>query len=275
MSLKKTKTILLLPTMYVTLLCIFLPVQVMATFIAKNISRCFKSYIGSGKKYGSAAVFEALASSPAGTEASRFADAYGMMETDGEEHVVEQADAEQAYTQAWLTGTETWVRLPYDQWPQKWKDDKMVDPVCPLVLALYGHPDSGTDWEVYSQTHVMSCGFMPIDGWPSCFWHADLQLFLVIYVDDFKMSGPKCNLAKGWELIGNGLKIEPPTPLGLYLGCKHEQSTRTLPDTGKSVRVIEYNMEEFLSSCVDKREFALRLMWLQLQQVFQPNSKAF
>ena len=31
----------------------------------------------------------------------------------------QQSDAEQAYTQAWLGGTETWVRLPRDQWPQK------------------------------------------------------------------------------------------------------------------------------------------------------------
>ena len=38
----------------------------------------------------------------------------------------------------------------------------------------------------------------------------------------------------------------------MYLGCKHEQSERVLPDTGKKVRVMEYNMEEFLKSCVER-----------------------
>ena len=74
----------------------------------------------------------------------------------------------------------------------------------------------------------------------------------MIYVDDFELSGPKEKLKLGWELISKGLKIEKPGPLGLYLGCKHEQSTRRLPDTGKEVRVMEYNMEEFLRSCVDR-----------------------
>ena len=50
-------------------------------------------------QYGAAAVFEQLSSSPAGIEASRFIDAYGMMQTDdGVNHIIQQADAEQAYT---------------------------------------------------------------------------------------------------------------------------------------------------------------------------------
>ena len=52
-------------------------------------------------------------------------------------------------------------------------------------------------------------------------------------------------MAAGWELIRKGLKIESPSALGLYLGCKHEESVRILPDTGKSVRVTQYNMEDF------------------------------
>ena len=172
-------------------------------------------------------------------EAARAADAYGLF--DG--HAVQQSDAEQAYTQAWLTGTETWVRLPRDQWPEKWHPDKMEDPVCPLKLALYGHPDSGTDWEKYSHDHVVSVGFQPVENWPSCFWHPELKLFLVIYVDDFKLAGPEGNLKKGWDLISSGLKIEPPGKLGLYLGCKHEESVRVLPESGVRVQVMELNME--------------------------------
>jgi hypothetical protein len=53
------------------------------------------------------------------------------------------------------------------------------------------------------------------------FWHDKLKLFLAVYVDDFKMSGPKGNLAKGWDLIRKQIKTENPTPAGKYLGCDH------------------------------------------------------
>ena len=99
---------------------------------------------------------------------------------------------------------------------------------------------------------MTSQGFVAIDGWPSCYWHLDHDLLLVICVDDFKLAGPKDKLKFGWEMIAKGFEIEPPGPLGLYLGCKHEQSTRVLPDTGKTVRVMEYNMEDFLKSCVER-----------------------
>ena len=47
-------------------------------------------------QHGATAMFEDLASSPAGMEASKFCDAYGMIAG----HRSEAADAEQAYTQA-------------------------------------------------------------------------------------------------------------------------------------------------------------------------------
>ena len=108
---------------------------------------------------GNWAIFQDLGSCPATMEAARCADAYGLVRG----HAVQQSDAEQAYTQAWLAGTETWVRFPRDQWPPEWEG--MSDPVCPLSLALYGHPDAGTDWENYSHAHVESVGFVAIDGW--------------------------------------------------------------------------------------------------------------
>ncbi len=35
------------------------------------------------------------------------------------------------------------------------------------------------------------------------------------------MAGPKISLAKGWELACKGIRMEDPTPVGLYLGCYH------------------------------------------------------
>ena len=131
-----------------------------------------------------------------------------------------QSDAPQAYTQAELHGTETWIELPKEQWPESWK--KFRRPVCRLRLALYGHPLSGVYCELHCNQRLQKKGFSPIPGWEQCFWHAELKLILIVYVDDFKMAGPKENLAKGWKLISEEIKLDKPTPLTRYLGCDHD-----------------------------------------------------
>ena len=56
-------------------------------------------------------------------------------------HVIEVADAEQAYIQAEMKGDPT--------------------------KALYGHPDAGTYWEQKCDAHVKAVGFVPIGlEWP-------------------------------------------------------------------------------------------------------------
>ena len=61
-----------------------------------------------------AALFQDLGSSPAAMEASRAADAYGMLPG----HDIQVADADQAYTQSYLDGpVQTWVSIPKEQWP--------------------------------------------------------------------------------------------------------------------------------------------------------------
>ena len=78
-----------------------------------------------------AATFDDLGSSPASLEAARAADLYGCVPG----HAIEMADAVQAYVQAELTGTETWVCLP-PEWRDgpKWKGFRR--PVVRLRLAL-------------------------------------------------------------------------------------------------------------------------------------------
>ena len=98
--------------------------------------------------------------------ASKAADTYGLFPG----HNIEQADARQAYTQCTLKGTETYVRLPYDAWPEEWKARDMWDPVCPLRLSLYGHPDSGGYWEQHCESHVLVKGFENIESWRSCYY---------------------------------------------------------------------------------------------------------
>ena len=89
----------------------------------------------------------------------------------------------------------------------------MLRPVCPLKLALSGHPDAGGHWEAHCESHLASVGFERIPDWHSTSWHPQLKILLIVYVDDFKLSGPKCNLEKAWKLIQKGIILETPTPL--------------------------------------------------------------
>ena len=130
-----------------------------------------------------------------------------------------------------MKGTPTWVCLPPNQ--RRGKAAKMTQPVYSLKKALYGHPDAGTYWEEKCDQHVRHVGFEPVgEEWPSCYVHKTMNLFLVIYVDDFKLSGPIKSLPQGWKLLRKGLSIEPEQRLGkegvTYLGCKIERTEAKL-----------------------------------------------
>jgi hypothetical protein len=81
-------------------------------------------------------------------------------------------------------------------------------------------------------------------------FHPLLKLFLIAYVDEFKMAGPTGNLAKGWELIRQGIKMDDPVPMGHFLGCTREEGSAVLDD-GSPVRTMTYNMQPYFETCVD------------------------
>ena len=97
-------------------------------------------------------MFADLVSSPSSMEAGRIVDAFGMRHG----YMIQQSDAAQAYLQAKIRGKPTWVVIPQDQWPEAWKG--MKKPVCRLNVALYGHPDSGTDWEHHCKMSLAAVG---------------------------------------------------------------------------------------------------------------------
>ena len=98
--------------------------------------------------------------------------------------------------------SEVWVSLPREAVQDPGWYYQVPDPVVPLEYALYGHPDSPTFWEMHCDELVKEQDFLPYGPeWPSVYFHAELQLMLSIYGDDFKLSGPKENLAKGWALL--------------------------------------------------------------------------
>ena len=169
------------------------------------------------------ALFSELGSSPASLEAAKVIDVLGSQPG----YSKQQADAKQAYTQALFKGVETWVRLPRNRWPKEWQG--FQDPVVPLMLALYGHPDSGGIWEKHCEDQLKTVGWTPVNPEirQSIFYHAELDLLLVIYVDDFKMAGPSKNLDKGWKTIESVIDMDPPEPFGRYFGCNHFEKHRS------------------------------------------------
>ena len=164
------------------------------------------------------ALFAELGSSPANMEAGKALDAYGSMPGNR----TSQGDGKQAYTQALMQGILTWIRLPRNRWPKEWIG-VYKDPVVLLILALYGHPDSGGLWQRHCEKALYAVGFHPLypECWPSMFWHPKLKLLLGVYVDDFKMSGPSKNIDEGWKLISSQIDMDTPEDAGRYLGCEH------------------------------------------------------
>ena len=143
-----------------------------------------------------------------------------------------------------------------------------MDPVCPLRLALYGHPESGGYWEQYATRQVCKAGFSPIKSWGSCFFHPTLRLFLIIYVDDFKLAGPQENLAEGWRLIRKNIVIEDPGPVAHFLGCTHRVGVCRL-SSGSLARTMVYDMENFLQQCLEAYQKIIGPRW-PMKQVPTP-----
>ena len=195
-----------------------------------------------------AALFQDLGNSPATFDASRWADYYGCLPGND----VQMADAIQAFFQAKLSGTPCWVELPDEAWHPSANRLKYRRPVCRLVKALYGHPDAGTMWEQHWHTAVQKVGFRPLgDERPSLYFHPEMRLLLVIYVDDLKMAGPKEQLPIGWAMLRQELRLEEETQLGLYLGCHISEGEAVLHDNMR-VQTVTYDMETYLDMTVKK-----------------------
>jgi len=96
-----------------------------------------------------------------------------------------------------------------------------------MLLALYGHPDSGGIREQHLNGRVAKQGWKQIlpDIWHSIFHHQELNCLLgVVYVDDFKMAGPSANMEKAWASIKAAVNIgDPAEPYDRYFGCTHRE----------------------------------------------------
>ena len=102
-------------------------------------------------------------------------------------------------------------------------------------------------WEQHCEAHLVSSGFQVIPDWPSTLWYPKWQLFLVVYVD--KLADKSENLQLAWARSAEGIQMDPPTKMGLFLGCEHEPFEVTHPhDNSRKLRGMVYNVMGKLQS---------------------------
>ena len=89
---------------------------------------------------------------------------------------------------------------------------------------------AGLLWEKHCEKALFSFGFEKVKGWECLYVHQERQLFLSIYVDDFKMAGNKNNLKSMWKQLTTKLDLEEPVPLNgnVYLGPALPSGTATV-----------------------------------------------
>ena len=75
------------------------------------------------------------------------------------------------------------------------------------------------------------------------------KLFLMVYADDFKLSGPVKAVTQMWKTFAEmptdkRIILGKATELDQFLGCKHEHVEKTV--NGRLIRGTVYNMQQFL-----------------------------
>ena len=166
---------------------------------------------------GAPAIFQELSSSPAAIHSTNANIAYGLIPG----HKSTLADAQRAFVQALLKAkNKTWVTIPRTLWPDHWHG-KYDRPMCLLVKALYGHPESGGHWENHLTEAVLALGGVPVADQPSNFWFVKEKLLLTVYVDDLLLSGPENNHDDLWKRLRGEpfpIALDDPEPLDRFLG---------------------------------------------------------
>ena len=166
---------------------------------------------------GAPAIFQELSSSPAAIHSTNANIAYGLIP--GNKSTL--ADAQRAFVQALLKAkNKTWVTIPRTLWPDHWHG-KYDRPMCLLVKALYGHPESGGHWENHLTEAVLALGGVPVTDQPSNFWFVKEKLLLTVYVDDLLLSGPEGNHESLWKRLRSApfpIALDDPEPLDRFLG---------------------------------------------------------
>ena len=161
------------------------------------------------------AEMEGLGAAVPAMEDSRTIDAHGLKPG----YNTWVSDADSAYLQAWLgSKCAVWAEIPEEYWLPEWYG-KYEHPICLLVLALYGHEDSGGYWEEKSYGDVAKCGWEKVPGRRGVFMKTKENATLMIYVDDFKMACADADKDRLWAPLRQLIRLSEPQLADRYLGC--------------------------------------------------------
>ena len=190
---------------------------------------------------GALAIYQSLSASPATITDATAVIAFGQLPGS----TTTSADVVKAYAQAPLGSLrETWVRLPWELWPESWKG-KYKKPLIRLRKSLCGHPESGAHWARSLEKAVVKLRGQPVDGHPSTFFCKERNLLLTVYVDDLLLSGSIASHTPFWEELGKVLEIEDIGDLGRFLG-RHHELVRVDGREG-----IAFHVREYMKSAVE------------------------
>jgi hypothetical protein len=201
-------------------------------------------------------LYEEIANAPASFTAARCAIAAAVLTKKS----VSVRDALQAFLQARIDSpgrVQTWVELPKEWWPAEWFWDaartqpKYRRPVVLLLLALYGHPESGALWDAKLIGVLVSLGWTCVPDWSGTFIHADMSI-LVAYVDDLMLCALPDLMVSHWSAIEKLVEFkEGPSPLARYLGASYnlDNWNPAVPDAPRTLKV---HMAEYSRNAVRK-----------------------
>ena len=194
---------------------------------------------------GRAALYQNLTASPTSIAAANANIAYGRVPG----HKTSSADAVKAYVQALLKAKQpTWVQIPKELWEDDWHQ-RFKQPVCLLVKALYGHPESGSHWERHLTEIIKEMGGEAVPEHPSSFFIPASGLLLTVYVDDFLLSGPEGQHEAFWAELSKKVEVEDIGGLGRFLGRYHDTFTDEDGQEG-----VVFGMEEYVKSACEMYE---------------------
>ena len=99
-----------------------------------------------------------------------------------------QCDVQAAYLQAPLGGKPTFLRFPRRFLPKSAVN--MTDPVVPLLRAMYGHPSSGSDWDVHFASLLRKRDWKEVDGSKNLWIAPCGTVAMALYMDNMLVGGP-------------------------------------------------------------------------------------
>ena len=111
-------------------------------------------------------------------------------------------------------------------WPDEWfgSDGKPLYKrfVIRLWRSLYGHPEAGSHWERHLEKERLAMSATKISEFPSTYVVDEYGgLALIVYVDDFALSGDSRWHNRFWEDLSKRVIIDEVGDIGRFLGRHH------------------------------------------------------